>query len=321
MRLQFVAHALKLLESLGELVGHLGNLHRRTYACNHVLALCIGQELSEEALFACGRVTGKGNACTAVVAHVSECHGLYVYGRTPGIRNVIVPAVYVCTGVVPGTEHSLDCAHQLLLGIIGEVAADLCLILGLELSCQFLQILCGKLHVLCYALLLLHGVDKLLEILLAHFHNNVGVHLDKSSVAVPCPAGIIGLLGDNIYHVLVQTQVQDGVHHAGHGSSCAGTDGYKQGILMVTEFLAGDLFHLNDVLINLRLYFIIDLSSVLVILRTGLRRNRKALRHRESQTCHLCQIRTLAAQKLTHVRVALCKQVHPFSHVLFFLSI
>ena len=59
-----------------------------------------------------------------------------------------VAAVDVGAGVVPGAEHGLDGAHQLLLGVGGEVLADLGLVLGLELAGQLLQVLGGQLHVL-----------------------------------------------------------------------------------------------------------------------------------------------------------------------------
>ena len=68
--------------------------------------------------------------------------------------NIVVAAVDVCTGVVPGTEYSLDSAHELFLRIVREVLADLCLILSLELVGQLLQVVSGQLDVLRYALLL-----------------------------------------------------------------------------------------------------------------------------------------------------------------------
>ena len=55
-----------------------------------------------------------------------------------------VAAVDVGAGVVPGAEHGLDGAHQLLLGIGGEILADLGLVLGLELLGQLLQVLGGR---------------------------------------------------------------------------------------------------------------------------------------------------------------------------------
>ena len=60
-----------------------------------------------------------------------------------------------------------------------------------ELAGQLLQVISGELHVLGDAALLLHLVDKLLKVLLAHLHDHVGVHLDKAAVAVPGPAGVV----------------------------------------------------------------------------------------------------------------------------------
>ena len=101
--------------SFGELLCHLSDRHRSTNACNNVFALCVDEEFAHELLFAGSGVTCEGNAGTGVVAHVTECHHLYVDGSTPGIRDIVVTAVNVCTGVVPRTEYSLDSAHELFL--------------------------------------------------------------------------------------------------------------------------------------------------------------------------------------------------------------
>ena len=307
VRLQCLANLLEILEGLRELVGHLGNLHRCTNAGYHVLALCIGQELAEQTLAAGCRISCEGNTGTAVITHVTESHGLYVYSSTPGVRDIVVTTVNVGTGVVPGTEHGLDGAVQLLLRIIREVIADLCLVLSLELLSQLVKILSGQLYVKLNASLLLHLVDELLEILLAHLHYDVRIHLDESSVAVPCPTGIAGLLGDNLHHVLVETQVQDGIHHTRHGSPCTGTNRNEKRVLLVTELLAGDLFHLYDVLVDLTHDLIVDLTAVLIVLCAGLCCDGKALRYRKTDVGHLCQVCTLSSEKLTHVCVALCE--------------
>ena len=136
--LQDLADLNELCVSLGELLSHLSDGHGGTNACNDVLALCVGEELTHHLLLTGSGIAGEGYAGTAIVAHVTECHCLYVNGSTPRVGNVVVAAVDVCTGVVPRTEHGLDGAHQLLLGIGGEVGADLCLVLGLELVCQLL---------------------------------------------------------------------------------------------------------------------------------------------------------------------------------------
>ena len=314
--LQDLANLLELGEGLGELFAHFADGHGSPDAGHHVLALGIGQELTEQLLLAGGGVAGEGHAGAAVVAHVAEGHGLDVDGGAPGVGDVVVPAVHVGAGIVPGAEHGLDGAHQLLLGVGGEVLADLGLVLGLELAGQLLQILSGQLHVLGYALLLLHLVDELLEVLLAHLHDDVGVHLDEAAVAVPGPAGVAGLLGQHVHHVLVQTQIQDGVHHAGHGGPGAGTHGDQQGVLQIAELLAGDALQLGDILHDLRLDPVVDLLAVLIVLGAGLGGDGEALGHRQANVGHFGQIGTLAAKQLPHVGVALAEQIDIFfAHV------
>ncbi len=198
------------------------------------------------------------------------------------------------------------------LGSVGKSTPSLFLVFSLELEGQLLQVVGVQLHILLHALALLHLVDESLEILLAHFHNHVGVHLDEPAVAVPGPAGIAGLGGHNRHHVLIQAQVQNGIHHAGHGGPGAGTDGHQQGIFLIAELLAGDLFQLVHIGHDLGLDFIVDLAAVLVILGAGLRRNSKALRDRQSDIGHFGQIRPLATQKLPHFTVTLGKEIDIF---------
>jgi len=309
MILKDLADVLELLESLGELLGHLGNGHRGTDAGDDVLALRVGQELAHELLLAGGGVAGEGNAGAAVVAHVAERHGLDVDGGAPGIGDIIVAAIDVRAGVVPAAEDRLDRAHELLLRVGGEFLADLGLVLGLELARELLEIVGGQLDVEGNALLLLHLVDELLEILLADLHNDVGIHLDEAAVAVPRPAGIVGLLGDDVHNVLIEAEVQDGIHHAGHGRACAGADGNEQRIVEVAELLAGDLLHLFHILHDLGEDLVVDLAAVLIILGAGLGGDGEALRDRQADVGHLGQVRALTAEQLAHIGVALGKQV------------
>jgi len=307
--LQGLADALELLEGLGELLGHLADGHGGPDPGDDVLALGVGQELAEELALAGGGVAGEGDAGAAVIAHVAEGHGLHVDGGAPGVGDVVIPAIDVGPGVIPGAEDGLHGAHQLLLGVGGEVLTDLGLVLGLELAGQLLQVLCVQLHVLGDALLLLHLVDELLKVLLADFHDHVGVHLDEAAVAVPGPAGVAGLLGQDVHHGLVEAQVEDGVHHAGHGGPGAGADGDQQGVLGVAELLAGDALHLLHVLHDLGEDAAVDLLAVLIVLGAGLGGDGEALGHGQADVGHLGQVGALAAQQLPHVGVALGEQI------------
>ena len=138
MVFQLVADRNELIVNFRHNLFQLCDLLRSADTCNHVLALCVHQELTHQLLLAGSRVTGKCYAGSGGLAHVAECHHLNVHCGTPGIRDIVVAAVYVRTGVVPGTEYSLDRAHQLLLRIGREILADHLLILSLELVSQYL---------------------------------------------------------------------------------------------------------------------------------------------------------------------------------------
>ena len=304
-----VADAYELLVNFRHDFLELVDVLRGADTCNNVFALCVHEELTGENLFAGGRVTGKRNAGAGGLAHVAECHHLHVNSGTPGIRDIVVAAVDVCTRVVPGTENSLDSAHELFLRIVREVLADLFLILSLKLICELLQVVSGQLNVLRYALLSLHRVDELLEVLLADFHNDVGIHLDKSSVAVISPARVAGLLSHNFNNVLVEAEVEDGIHHARHGCACTGTDGNEKRVLLIAELLAGDLLHLFNVLHNFSLDLIVDAAAVFVILGAGFGGNGEALRNGQAEVRHLSKVCALTAEKLAHARVAFCEQI------------
>ena len=78
----------------------------------------------------------------------------------------------------------------------------------------------GGLHNILDELELLHLFDELFEILLAHFHDHVEIHLDEAAVAVIGPTGIA----------------------AAHGN--------QQGILPAAEMFAGELFQHGDVRVD-----------------------------------------------------------------------
>ena len=312
---QDLADFLELLVHLGEDFRHLGDGHGRTDARNDVFTLRVGEEFAHESLFARRGITRERNARAAVVAHVAERHHLHVDRGTPAVGDVVVHTVDVRAGVVPRTEDRLDRLKELLLGIGREVLAELLFVLRLELVGEFLEVLRRQLDVLRDALLFLHLVDELFKVLLADFHDDVGEHLNESSVAVICPAGIAGLLCQRLHDFLIETEVEDRVHHAGHGSACTRTHGDEQRVLLVAELLAADLFHLVDVLHDLRLDLGIDLPSVLIVLRAGLRRDREALGDGKSDVRHLRKVGALAAEKLAHLRITFGKKVTIlFSH-------
>ena len=313
--LEDIANLDEISISFGELLCHLSNRHRSTNACNNVLALCVSEELTHELLLTCSRISCEGNACTGVVVQVTEYHGHYVNCSTPGIRDIVVTTVNICTGVVPRTEYSLDSELELLNRIRGEVRTELLLVLCLELLSKCLEVSSGELYIVMYALFFLHLVDELLKVLLADFHNNVGEHLDKSSVRVVNESLElrIGVASDHSSNnVVVKTEVEDCIHHTGHGSSCAGTNGNEKGILKIAELLAVFLFHPSNTLHSLSHDLVVDLSAVLIVLSAGLGGDSKALRNRKTYLGHFSKVSALTAEKVTHSHITFFKSIDPF---------
>ena len=185
------AYIFELLKSFREFFCHLADGHRSTNAGNNVFALCVGKEFAHKVFFTGGGVTGKGNAGSAVIAHIAEYHGLYVNGGTPGIRNIIVAAIYVGSGVIPASEYCFDGADKLFFGVGGEINADFVFIFSLELLRKLFKVVGGQLNVKLDVAFGFHFVNKLFEIFFTDLHNNIGIHLDETAVAVPGPTGVI----------------------------------------------------------------------------------------------------------------------------------
>ena len=139
--------------------------------------------------------------------------------------------------------------------------------------------------------------------------------LEETVVAVICEAGVVGLLGQTLDSLIVQAEVQDGVHHAGHGLTCAGTDGDQQRVLVVAEGLAGDLLEALDVLEDVSGDLVVDLTAVCVILGAGLGGDGEALRHRHTGCSHLSQTSALAAQNVLHGDLVAAKGIVAFAEV------
>ena len=137
MILQLHGQVHEFFITLRKVFCQFGDWLRCTYACNNVLALCINQVLTIDALFTGGWVTCKCNACAGCLSLVAEYHGLDVDSSTPVAGDIVHTAVYDCTWVVPRTEYSLHSAHKLSLWILWEfLAVHGFLVNSLELLCQ-----------------------------------------------------------------------------------------------------------------------------------------------------------------------------------------
>ena len=243
--LERLADALELVVRLRHLLLQLGHRLGRAHAGDHVLALRVDQELAVELLGAVGRIARERDAGPGVVAGVPVDHRLHVDRGAPLGRDVVLAPVDDGAVVHPRSEHGADGAHQLIPGRGREVLAGALLDERLEADDELLEILdreLGVLDVLVVALVL-ELLDDHLERLvilvrpLLHAEHDVAVHLHEAAVAVPREARVVRLLRERFDRLVVEPEVEDGVHHPRHRVARAGADRHEQRVLEVAELL------------------------------------------------------------------------------------
>ena len=288
-----------------------GDFLRRADTGYHVFSLSVDEVFAVENVFARSGVAREGHACSRRLAHVTEHHRLYVHGRSPFGGDVVQLAVQDGALVHPAAEYGADSAPELFPRIGREVLARVFLDRGLEAYDQFLQVVGRQLGIVLDFLLFLDRVDDLFEridVLLAlrlHVQHDVPVHLHETAVRVPCEARVAGFLGQSFDGLVVQSEVQDRVHHARHRRARAGTDRYQQRVGAVTEL------HIHDLLDPLHggFHFGFDqfddaLFAEGIIFGAHFGRDRETRRHRNADQVHLRQVGSLAAEQLSHLSVA-----------------
>ena len=215
--------------------------------------------------------------------------------------------------VHPGPEHGADGAEQLIPGRLGELLADALLDQRLEADDQFLQVVDGQLgvfDVLMMAVVLQavnHRLERVVVLVgtLLHAEHDVAVHLDEAAVAVPRKARVAGLGRERLDGLVVQPEVEDRVHHAGHRVARAGADRDQQRVLQITERLARLLLERRNALFHLAAERRRVRALVGVVVGADFGRDREAWGHRQPDAAHLGEVRALAAEQRLHRSVAI----------------
>ena len=135
--------------------------------------------------------------------------------------------------------------------------------------------------------------------------------------------GIVGetLVGPGGHHVdglVVEAEVEDRVHHAGHRGAGAGADRNQKRVLVVAEHVADQLAHLGNGFLDLALQVVRVLAVVRIEIGAHLGGDGEAGRHRKAEVGHFVQVGALAAEQVAHLRVAVglsaAEGINPFSH-------
>ena len=107
--------------------------------------------------------------------------------------------------------------------------------------------------------------------------------------------------------LVIQAEVEDGVHHAWHGVASARANSDEEGHAFgVAKFAAHDFFHLGDAKFHLPLKLDGIGALVCVVVSADLGADGEAWRHWEADAAHLGKVCTFASEEGLHGAIAVC---------------
>ena len=206
----------QLLVDLREVLLHRVEVFGVADAGDHVLALRVDQEVAVGLVLAGGRVAGEADAGAAVVVAVAEHHRLHVHRGAEVVADALAHAIRDGARSVPAAEDRFDRALQLDHRILRERLAGLPAHDVLVALAQTAQCLGAHVRVGGDAVPFLRRVEQPVEDLAVDVEHDAPVHRDEATVGVVGEALVVGLLGQTLDRVVVEAEVEDGVHHPGH---------------------------------------------------------------------------------------------------------
>ena len=130
--------------------------------------------------------------------------------------------------------------------ILGEILALLGRVICLELLAELHEALGRAFRIGLHADLVLQVMEHFFHGFLGEAHGGRGVHLDEAAIGVVGESRIGGLRSETFDGPIVETQVEDGFHHARHGAGRTGADGDQQRVIGVAELLPHGGFNLGE---------------------------------------------------------------------------
>ena len=291
----------------------VGQGQRVADARNDVLALRVLQVVAVDAGVAGGGVAGEAHAGAGVFAHVAEHHGADVDGGAQVVGDALAAAVDAGTLGVPGAEDGLDTHVHLGARILGEVLAGLFLDDALEGVDEALEVLGGQLGVALHAALGLEVVEGVGEEVAVDIEDGLAEHLDEAAVGVPREALVTANGSKAENGLIVEADVQDGFHHAGHGELRTASHGDEERVGRITQAAAHRVFDAAQGAGDLggkRL----GNRRLLEVCAARLGGDREAGGNRQAELRHLGEVRSLASEQVLHGLVALGEVVHILDH-------
>ena len=273
--------------------------------------MCIDEVFTIEKVLTIAGITAEANTGGRSFAHVAEHHSLHVHRGAPFVGNAFHLAVEDGAVVHPRAEHCTHSSPKLLFGIGGEVVPRLFFDSLLEALHKSLEVFDRKFLIELHPAGFFHFFDDGLEgidiflVFGLHPEHYIAIHLHEAAVRVVNEMRIVGLFNQTFGHLIVQTEVEDGVHHAGHRGTSPRAYGDEERIFGIAKFAAHGFFGLGDGGIDLCLQFGNDaLLADAVVVVAGVGGDGETRRYRYPNLIHLSEVGTFAAEEFSHCSIS-----------------
>ncbi len=170
------------------------------------------------------------------------------------MRDRVDPAIDARAFGLPAVEHRADRALELFADVLRERATELGFDDRLIFADQRAPVIGGHFGIVGKAAILLGDFQRFLEQAVVEAEDDVGVHLDEAAIAVPGEARVARSRGEPFDGGIVEAEIEDGVHHAGHRDARARADRNEQRAVPfaigVAEAFAGGAFDMRDAVVQ-----------------------------------------------------------------------
>ena len=280
-----------------EVLGHRIEVFGVADTGNHVFALGVDEEVAVRLVVAGSCVTGEAHAGAAVVVAVAEHHHLHVHRGAQFVADLLAHAVSDGARTVPALEHGFDRAAQLRRGVLREGLLGDLLHHGLVLLAQPLQHLGRQLVVALRAGGMLGLFERVLEQGAVDTEHDAAVHRDEAAVTVVGEALVGGDGGQALHAGVVEAEVEDSIHHAGHRELGARAHRHQQRVGGVAQLATHLLFEHRHLRGDLGIET--GRPATVHVGTAGVGGDGEARRYRQLQhTGHLGEVGTLSTQEI-----------------------
>ncbi|CAB4822089.1 unannotated protein [freshwater metagenome] len=214
--------------------------------------------------------------------------------------DLFTDAICDCPCAIPTFEDCFNCSTQLRFGLLRENFASFFFDNFEVLRAKFFENDRSQLGVIFDFGLFFGRLERMLKVMTFNTKNNASVHRDETTVRVISKTLIARDLGETLHALVIESEVEDRVHHAWHRELGTRANADEQRVVGIAKLTLHGLFKFGDV----RLDFGVDALGPTAhhVVTASISANGEARRNRQLQdTGHLSEVGALASEQIFHL--------------------